>query len=249
MVFKIDKNLALFYGILLGDGCLSLFNKRKKFIAITGSSKCDKPFFEKIIHPILKKLREKNTNLRFKKGYNAIEYNFHDKNLFDFIHSIGFPIGRKLNRIFIPKIFYKKNLVKYVVQGFMATDGSLVLTKNPNKYYPRIEAHACCKKVLVQICDYMNSIGMKGFFYRAKRKTKSKNGFGEIHKKFRFQFNGKKNLIIFKEKIGFVNPAYMDKFDWFMKYDKEYKIEWRRGDLNSRSRAHETRAFGLNLPG
>lgn len=244
MKFKIDKDIALLYGILLGDGCLCLFNKRKKFITITGSSKQDQPFFEHIIHPILKKLRGKDTNLKLKKGYNAIEFNFHDKNLFDFLHSLGFPIGKKADRIFIPKIFYRKRLIKYVIQGFIATDGSLVLTKNPNKYYPRIEAHACCKKVLIQICNHLNEIGMKGAFYKARRKTVSPSGFNEVHPKFRFQFNGKRNLLIFNDKIGFINPAYKNKFDHFIAYDNKYDI-WRRGDLNSRPLAHETNAFGF----
>ena len=48
MVIDIDKDIALLYGILLGDGCLSLVSK-KKFITITGSLDYDLPFFEKVV--------------------------------------------------------------------------------------------------------------------------------------------------------------------------------------------------------
>ncbi|MCX6750669.1 MAG: hypothetical protein NTZ83_04385, partial [Candidatus Pacearchaeota archaeon] len=41
-------------------------------------------------------------------------------------------------------------------------------------------------------------------------------------RKYRFQFNGKKNLLLFNERIGFVNPKHSLKFDNFLKYDKEY---------------------------
>ena len=46
MALKLTKNFALLYGIMLGDGCLSLFNNRKKYISISGSLVDDKPFFE-----------------------------------------------------------------------------------------------------------------------------------------------------------------------------------------------------------
>ena len=225
MGFEIDKDVALLYGIMLGDGCLSLVYEKKKFIVITGSSKDDLPFFENVVHPLLKKFRGKNTNIKFRKDCNAIDFNFIDSKLFDFIHSFGFPIGKKGTEISIPDVFYEKDLLKYVVQGFMATDGSLVLTKNPNKYYPRIESMAICKNVLRQIYDYLCSIGMNGAFYLAKSKPYYK--WKNVQIRYRFQFNGKRNLLIFNEKVDFVNPKMLEKFNEFTKYDKEYDLEIR----------------------
>ncbi len=219
---KVDKNIALLYGIMLGDGCLSLVYGRKKFITITGSSDNDLPFFEKVISPILKKLRGKETKIKFRKDCNTIDFNFVDMKLFDFINSLGFPIGKKGTKIIIPEIFYEKNLIKYIAQGFVATDGSLVLTKNPNKYYPRIEAHATCKIVLKQLYKYFVKIGMNGHFYKCKRVNDDKGQ--NIQDTYKFQFNGKKNLWIFNDKVGFVNPAYQRKFEEFNKYNKEYDL-------------------------
>ena len=39
-----DQKFALLYGIMLGDGCLSLVHGRKKFIVITCSLKEDLDF-------------------------------------------------------------------------------------------------------------------------------------------------------------------------------------------------------------
>lgn len=225
MQYIIDKDIALLYGVLLGDGCLSLVypkNRKSplKFITITGSSKDDLPFFEQVIHPILRKLRGKNTNIKFRKNCNAIEFNFTDYKLFDFIHSLGFPLGEKLNRLFIPAIFYDLNLVKYVVSGFFSTDGSLVLTKNPNKLYPRLESYITCEKLLKEVYTYLISIGMKGAFYTAKRVNDSR--LWNVSQAYRIQFNGKSNLLLYEKLVGFSNPKYQEKFESYIKYDKEY---------------------------
>ena len=217
---EINKDFALLYGIMLGDGCLSLVSGKKKFITITCSLKDDLPFFETILSPILKEFRGKDTKIKFRKSYGAIEFNFIDSKMFDFIHSIGFPIGKKGTGIIIPEIFYQRNLVRFVVQGFFATDGSLVLTKNPNKYYPRIEAHAICKNLIRQITDYLDELGLNGHFYECKRVLDT--SFTRNFPNYRFQFNGKKNLLLFDNLIGFVNPKHKKRFDEFIDYSNRY---------------------------
>jgi len=226
MIFNIknlnyEEKFALLYGIMLGDGCLSLVKGKKKFISITCSLDDDLPFFQEVVSFLLKNFRDKNTNIKIRKNYGAIEFNFIDAKLFDLISSKGFPIGKKGSNLFIPEMFYKDNLLKNIVQGFFATDGSLVLTKNPNKFYPRIEGNGISKRLISQISDYLKKTGMKGNFYDAKRK---KVYFDKhLHQKqYRFQFNGKKNLLLFNEKIGFVNPKQAIKFNNFLRYDEEY---------------------------
>lgn len=206
----VDKDIALLYGILLGDGCLSLVKSKHKFISITGCSFDDIPFYEMVISPILRTLRGKETKIKFRKGCNAIDFNFTDIKLFDLIHSLGFPVGKKGPDVIIPDIFYKNLLVDRVVQGFFATDGSLVLTKNPNRLYPRIEAHAIHKYLLLQIHSYLISRGMNGHFYQCKRVKEDLRWNSQ--KKYKIQFNGRENLIIFDREIGFVNPKHKDRF-------------------------------------
>src|SRR3989344_6041091 len=133
---KIDKDVALLYGVLLGDGCLSKCGN-KYFICITGNRLDDIPFYEEVLSPLLFKFRGKPTKIKSNSKQNRIDFNFSDKKLFYELHNLGFPIGKKGPLITIPKIFYKKKLIKYIVQGIMATDGCLCLTNNPNKFYPR----------------------------------------------------------------------------------------------------------------
>ncbi len=210
MVLQINRNFALLYGIMLGDGCLSLVYGKKKFVAITGSQDDDIPFFECIIKPIIKQLIDKEIPLKYRSSKRAIDLNFVNHRLFDFIASIGFPIGKKGNKLFIPKIFYDKNMVKYVVRGFFATDGSLVLTDNNGTLYPRVEATSISESLLKEINDFINKKGINCKFYEAKRKF----GFPENRQQpYRLQMNGKENLKKFERLIGFINPKQIEKLN------------------------------------
>lgn len=225
MLLKLDKDFALFYGIMLGDGCLSEYLNRgykMRIIAITGSSLDDLPFFKEVISPLLKKFRNKESKIKFRKNANTIDFNFQDKELFDFIHAQGFPVGKKRTKLFIPKVFYDKGLVEYVIQGFFATDGSLVITKNNNTFYPRVEANGIAKRLIKEINDYICSRGINSHLYHAKRKQSF--GFGSSNQD-RVQINGIKNSILFNKIIGLVNPKHNRKFNKILAYYKEYKYQ------------------------
>ncbi|MAG39629.1 hypothetical protein CMI41_01535 [Candidatus Pacearchaeota archaeon] len=220
-----EEKFALFYGILLGDGCLShYFGKDKKeyfTVTITGHNPDDLPFYKEVIAPLLFSFGRRSASIKRRKDCNAIEFNFSNKSIFAKVASYGFPVGKKGAKLFIPKEFYEKGLVGFVVAGFVATDGSLVLTKNPNKYYPRVEGNGICRVLIKEITDYLVSQGLFGKFYRSKRRQGSNFGYG-AKLPWRFQFNGKKNLILFNEKIGFANPKHYRKFLNFLRYDEEY---------------------------
>ncbi len=63
---------------------------------------------------------------------------------------------------------------------------------------------------------------MNGGFYSCKRRTTSFGAYKENYPKYRFQFNGKNNLILFEKEIGFVNPRYQKRLDSFLIYSQEY---------------------------
>ena len=50
----------------------------------------------------------------------------------------------------------------------------------------------------------------------------SKGSYRDAHEKYRIQLNGINNLILFQNKIGFINPKYQDKFTKFIYYSKDY---------------------------
>lgn len=208
MPLKLTRSFATLYGIMLGDGCLSLVHGRRKFIAIAGSMADDVPFFDKIVKPAIKKLINNDIPIKFIPQKGAIQLNFVKYSLFDFIHSFGFPIGKKGTRLFIPKLFYEKKLVKYVIRGFFATDGSLVLTDNNGTLYPRVEANGIAKHLIKEISEFLNSKGINCKFYRAKR---NEHHYANSQEQYRLQMNGRENLKMFVKVIGFVNPKQVEK--------------------------------------
>jgi hypothetical protein len=215
MPLKLTKNFAILYGIMLGDGCLSLTSKNKKIVFIAGSLKDDIPFFEKIIKPIIKNQIDKDIPIRYIPEKGSIQLNFVKNNLFDFIHSFGFPTGKKGDQLFIPKVFYEKNLVKYLIQGFFATDGSLVLTDNNGTLYPRVEANGIAKKLISEINDYLLSLDIQSNLYIAKRRVQT--GYPNRQDQYRIQINGLNNLKKFIKEIGFVNPKQIERLEYYYK--------------------------------
>lgn len=216
----VNKNIALLYGIMLGDGCLTLLYRTKKLIVVAGSMADDIPFFKKILQPLIKKLIDKSPPIRPRPSKGAIYLHFFSKPLFDSITDIGFPIGKKGINLHIPKIFYRKKLVKYTLQGFFATDGSLVLTDNNGTLYPRIEANGISKSLIKEISEFLNSKGIHCKFYKAKRLKQSSYGYPNRQEQYRLQVNGKKNLKKFVKLIGFINPKQKIKYGRYLNYLK-----------------------------
>ncbi len=137
-----DERFALLFGILAGDGCLCKhINKKGRthyFLSISGNYYDDKPFYNLVVVPLINSLRGDKKPIKFKnrKDQGKIEINFSDKVLFTKLRDFEFPVGKKGQNLIVPQIFEDKGLLKYILQGFFATDGSLVLTQNPNKFYP-----------------------------------------------------------------------------------------------------------------
>lgn len=198
---------------MLGDGCLSLVYGKKKFISIAGSIHDDLPFFKEKLKPIIDNLTSRDISIKFKPSQGSLEFNFINNELYDFIARFGFPIGKKGDKLFTPKIFYEKNLVKYLVCGFFATDGSLVLTKNNGTLYPRIEANGIAKKLIKEIHDFIISKGINSNLYEAKRKDKTY--FERYNPQYRIQINGDKNLRKFVKEFGFSNPKHIEKLNHY----------------------------------
>jgi len=201
-----SKKLAVIYGILLGDGYLSKVGTKHYFIHIAGNIKDDFKFFKGVIKPILENFVDNKIRINKRIKQRELQILFTNKKLFKFLNNIGFPIGKKGSKLIIPDYFNNKSL-KYITQGYFATDGSLVITNNNGIMYPRIEFSSISKPLLLQVLDYLRGIGMQGNCYTSKTYSNKK-----YHTSYRIQFNGKKQLKMFMEKIGFINIKHKEKY-------------------------------------
>jgi hypothetical protein len=225
--FSKDQRFALLYGILLGDGCLSRYKTkdgRERFaVCITGDFYSDGEFYKKIIVSLLNSFSEKKVIIQHRPKNGTLSINLLDQDFFKKISSLGFPIGKKGNVLKLPSYFYENGLVSFVISGYFSTDGCIVLTKNPNKYYPRLEGHGIAPNLIKQISDYLNLKGLNGHFYECKRTIKDPR-WKTAQQQYRFQFNGEKNLKNFKDLIGFVNPKHKKRYGDFLRYSVEYDL-------------------------
>ena len=158
----------------------------------------------------------------------------------------------------------KKSLLKFITQGFFATDGCLCITQNHIKFYPRVEIRVTHKELLRQVFDYLKGIGLYGKFYRCRDKKIWQTQLPC----YKIQFNGVDNLLLFKHFIGFVNHKHNQRGIKFLKYFKDCQAfqknilkerniaitkrnqqllfecpnikQWRWSDLNTRPHAYET---------
>ncbi|MBN1502892.1 LAGLIDADG family homing endonuclease [Candidatus Woesearchaeota archaeon] len=201
------SQFALFYGALLGDGCLSKVGKHHYFISIVGHLVDDYEFISTIIHPIMEFLVLKKIKIRKSNKECKCEIVICNKKLFFRLNEIGFPIGKKGAKLDIPSSF-SRDECKYLIQGYFATDGCLVLTNNNGILYPRIEFSGISKPLLKKVLVYLRSVGMKGKLYVKREYPNS--SWNTI---FRLQFNGKKNLECFRNQIGFINPKHNKKYN------------------------------------
>jgi len=205
---KINKKLALIYGVLLGDGCISKVGKHHYFLEIAGNMKDDLPFLNKI-KPIIEDIRGKKIKIKKRGSMNELEISFCDKKMFSLFKELGLPVGKKGPKLLISKkfgrIFYKE-----IIQGYFATDGCLVITNNNGILYPRIEFSSISRDLLQQVLSYLKEKGMNGAVYVSHRYKDKKT-------LYRIQFNGKNNLLKFIDKIGFVNPKHKEKYEKWKK--------------------------------
>ena len=112
-----SNKLALIYGILLGDGCLSKVGSKHYFISVAGSIIEDLPFFQEVVVPLLKEFVSNNIKIQKRIKQKELHICFTNRKLFEFLVKIGFPIGKKGTKVKIPDHFSKKCL-KNIVKGY-----------------------------------------------------------------------------------------------------------------------------------
>ena len=213
-----DERMALLFGILLGDGCLSYYKRgtgRRRFcVAITGSFYDDRPFYEFVLMPLVFSLTGKKIKIKDRPKYGAIELNILNKSLFLKIESLGFNSGKKED-IQIPYEFHIDNLMRFVVAGLFSTDGGLTLVNNNGTIYPRLFFTAALPSTFEFIFDYLNGLGIKTSFYSAKR-ISNRGGFIRTKQQYVLCSNGRSNLEKFAHLIGFVNPKHQTKYEKYV---------------------------------
>lgn len=208
---------ALLFGILLGDGCLSYYtsgNKESYTICVTGNLVDDIEFFEFVLLPLVNSIVGRFPIIKKRLKYGACEIQFKSKTLFLYLESLGFNRGKKQD-IEIPTIF-NGELMKLVIAGILATDGSFTIVNNNGTVYPRIFLTASLPSAFKQVYDYLISKNISVGYYSAKRKSFGQHDFQRTKENYVVSINGKSNISVFCDLVPFINPKQENKYAYFV---------------------------------
>ena len=189
---SLDKNLALFLGILWGDGWLASRKVAiKNYSWRVGIVEDDKPLIYEFIE-----LTDKIFGVRPKINdrKTKLEAYFSNRIIYEILNRVyNFPDGYKINRLRIPKvIFNSKELMSAFLSGVFSTDGKFTVYKN----YPRL----CVESASLEFTEDMK-LGLINLGFNAKLYTWNRK---EGNKLFGLYLNGLNQVKKFQSEIGFI---------------------------------------------
>lgn len=136
---KESKELAEFFGIMLGDGNLTKIKSYKKGtyqIRIVGDCRYDKAYLTNHVKPLIESLFSIQVKTFKSKEKNALNLVVTSKKLIEFLEEKGFKPGDKIrNQTTIPD-WIKNNpqFLKVCLTGLYDTDGTIYKLTNQNSY-------------------------------------------------------------------------------------------------------------------
>ena len=199
---KDSKELAEFYGIMLGDGNL---NKTKAYkvgtymIRIVGDLNKDKEYLLGYVKQLIEELFKIKVRVgRFKS--NAMFIEAHSKELVNFLESKGFKSGNKIkNKLQIP-LWIKQNpeYLSLCLRGLYDTDGSVYKLTNQNCH--QIDF---CNKNQYLLEDVRESLICLGIYP------------SKISKRKDIYITKKEEIRKFLKLVGFRNPKHLCRLKMF----------------------------------
>lgn len=205
---KNSLDLAYICGFIIGDGHLCLRQQKNEYhIVCTGNLKDEKEFYENIIIPIFNKLFGINFKIKISKRDNTINIIYYSKKLLEFFsEEIGIPTGSKSDKVTIPELFKRSNILfKYFLQGYADADFCFCLKKRYSniKYYPVISCSSRSSKIIEEITEFLDRLGFT--FYKELNKPKYDKRLKRNIVMSSIILYGHYNLIKWVREIGFRN--------------------------------------------
>jgi hypothetical protein len=191
-----NKEIAEFVGILLGDG--SIDTKYQNRVQIT-LNKAETVYASYIMELVRRNFKVKPL-LRFRKSEQALDIKIFNKEFVGFLtNTLGLVPAPKRGRAVVPDAFMEENLARYVLRGYFDTDGSVVITNNNGTLYPRLEMKVCPSPMCASFVKILKTFGFRFGAYRITN--------GET----RIQMNGQSQLQKWVNIVGSSNPNHLEK--------------------------------------
>ncbi|MBP7708651.1 hypothetical protein KA107_03120 [Candidatus Pacearchaeota archaeon] len=201
----LSEELCEFIGVIIGDGFTNRYGHMYQ-TQVTGDKNLDLEYYRDIFKPVVDKLFPINATLVIRK--DCLRLNFYSKRLFEMLTKrFKIPAGIKCYSVKIPSEILNAGepFVNATLRGMFNTDGGVGLDKRKTykKPYIRVNYTSVSSKLIEQIHNLLNKFNIPH----------------SIHKKDNsqmIQINGKENVKIFLEHIGFSNPRSLNKVKYLI---------------------------------
>ncbi len=158
---KFSPKLAYFYGVLVGDGNIGYREKKKEYcIKCFGNPKDEKEFYDMLIKNLIKKLFNLDTTVKFHDKKTTRGSSLYSKTFVRYLTEVGLPLGKKYDKLKIPKVFSGDELIKNFISGVADTDFHLALKRNN---YPMIIGISKSERFINEIKEYLLKQGFRVF--------------------------------------------------------------------------------------
>jgi hypothetical protein len=208
----ISSELAYLIGVLAGDG--NIFVRKDKHdyrVKCVGNPLDEKEFYKNLLAPLFKKVFNIKLDNKNQDSNSTYGFYIYSKSLVAFLNKIfGLPIGKKYDKLKIPKIIRKNNLVADFIKGLADTD--FCVTFRGNRKFPSIVGSSKSKAFFQEISQELRKIGFTFYeVYDYKlNDSRFKIGYSLINK---IEINGEKNFNLWMQKIGFSSPKHLKKIE------------------------------------
>ena len=175
--FHLTPEVCEFFGIMLGDGCLSNFHvkkeKRARFCVMITGNKHERDYLENHVSSLMEELFKKKPKVRYDKYNDVLRIIVNSRRIFEQLSLLDLPVGKKKN-LRIPNSImalpweFKRNVIKELLD----TDGCIFARRDEGYRYPYVmitSAHDGLRKQLVEMLrerDYPAYIHSKDVLVR-----------------------------------------------------------------------------------
>ena len=202
--FPLNAVLCEFYGILMGDGCISAYITADKIkrqdTVISGDKRYEEQYYL-YIKMILEKNFGVNSHVKKYERNNSIHLIIRNKQFSHFLIRQGFPVGEKYAHLTVPEQFINLewHMLKYLIRGLFDTDGTIFARKDEGYRYPHLGVSTKSSKLRNQLYEILRNRDYPVCF----------NGTDNLFLK------GIKNVNRWMEDIGSSNPKHLFKYKYW----------------------------------
>ena len=220
---SILPDLAEICGIHAGDGYLRNDGRRRE-LDISGGFE-EKEYYDSHVIPLCEKVFSTNITGRYFKSRNTYGFVIRDKDIVNFMLSLGFPNGKKTLTVKAPEfVMTSRNLdiIYRFIRGVFDTDGCLNFRKREGSNYakcdklkhsyPRIQISLCSKYLIDDLADLLTRTGFQFRKYHQKIKIDNHNS------QFKIYLRGYQNLENWMFNIGIKNTSKLSRFNIWKKF-------------------------------